>query len=128
LLAVDTADIHKTLRSFFFFSLWLCNPLDLGRFFSSLILHTVGRTLLAWDQTVARPVPTHRITQIQDKRTQAFMPRLEYEPTIPVFELENMVHALDLALRSYLVHYISEMQCMRNKIYRNFSSLFRKQY
>jgi hypothetical protein len=36
--------------------LWLYSPLlDLGRFFSFLILHTVGRTPWTGDQPVARP-------------------------------------------------------------------------
>jgi hypothetical protein len=35
--------------------------LDLGRFFSFFILHTVGRTPWTGDQPVAMPLPTHRI-------------------------------------------------------------------
>jgi hypothetical protein len=34
---------------------------DLCRFFSFLILYTVGRTPWTGDQPVARPLPTHRI-------------------------------------------------------------------
>jgi hypothetical protein len=42
--------------------LWLCKPLlDLDRFFSFLILYTVGRSPWTGDQPVARPLPTHRI-------------------------------------------------------------------
>jgi hypothetical protein len=37
--------------------------------FSSLILYTVGRTFCTGDQPVARPLPTHRTTQTQNKRT-----------------------------------------------------------
>jgi hypothetical protein len=33
----------------------------------------------------------------QNKRTQVFMPRVEFEPTIPVFERAKTVHALDRA-------------------------------
>jgi hypothetical protein len=67
--------------------LWLYSPLlDLGRFFSFLILHTVGRTPWTGDQAVARPLPTHRTTQTQNKRTQTSMPWVEFEPTIPAFE------------------------------------------
>jgi hypothetical protein len=41
---------------------WLYSPLlDLGRFFSFLIMYTVGTILLTGDQPVARPLPTHRI-------------------------------------------------------------------
>jgi hypothetical protein len=35
--------------------------LDLGRFFSFLILYTFGRTPWTGDQPFARPLPTHRI-------------------------------------------------------------------
>jgi hypothetical protein len=42
--------------------LWLYRPLlDIGRFFSFLILHTIGRTPWTGDQPVARPL--HRTTQ-----------------------------------------------------------------
>jgi hypothetical protein len=45
-----------------FISLWLYSPLlDLGRFFSFLIIYTVGRIPCKGDQAVARPLPTHRI-------------------------------------------------------------------
>jgi hypothetical protein len=37
--------------------------LDLGRFFSFLILYTVGRTPWTGDQPVARPLSTHRTTE-----------------------------------------------------------------
>jgi hypothetical protein len=63
--------------------------LDLGRFFSSLILYTVGRTPWTGDQPVARPLPTHRTTQTPNKRTEASMSRVGFEPTIPVFEFER---------------------------------------
>jgi hypothetical protein len=43
--------------------------LDVGHFFSFLILYTVGRTPWTRDQPVARPLPTHRTTQTQNKRT-----------------------------------------------------------
>jgi hypothetical protein len=65
--------------------------------FGFLILHTVGRTLWTGDQPVARPLPTHRATQTQNKCTQIFMPRGGFEPTIPVFKQAKIVHALDRA-------------------------------
>jgi hypothetical protein len=78
--------------------LWLYGPLlDLGRFFSFLMLHTVSRIPWTGDQPVARPLPIHRTTRTKDKRTQTFMPRVEFEPTIPVFERAKIVHALDSA-------------------------------
>jgi hypothetical protein len=47
------------------------------------------------DQPVARPLPTHRTTQTHKKRTQTSMPRVGFEATIPGFEREKTVHALD---------------------------------
>jgi hypothetical protein len=38
--------------------------------FSFLTLYTVGRTPWMGDQPVARPLPTHRTTQTQNKRTR----------------------------------------------------------
>jgi hypothetical protein len=46
------------------------------------------------DQPVARPPPTHRTTQTQNKRIQASMPRVGFEPTIPAFEQSKTVHVL----------------------------------
>jgi hypothetical protein len=77
--------------------LWLYSRLDLGRFFSFLILYTVGRTPWTGDQPVARPLPTHKTTQTQKKRTQPSMTRVGFEPTISVFEWAKTVHALDCA-------------------------------
>jgi hypothetical protein len=62
-----------------------------------LILYTVGRTPWTGDQPVARPLPTHRATQIQNKRTQTSIPRVGFEPMIAVFERAKTVHALDRA-------------------------------
>jgi hypothetical protein len=62
---------------------------DLGRFFGFLILYTVGRTSWTGFQPVARPLPTHRTSQTQNKHRQTSMPRLRFEPTIPVFEREK---------------------------------------
>jgi hypothetical protein len=69
--------------------------LNLGRFFSFLILYTVGRTPWMGDQPVARPLPTHRTTQTQNKRTQTSMTLVGFEPTIQVFEQAKTVRALD---------------------------------
>jgi hypothetical protein len=63
--------------------------------FQFLNLNAVGRTPWAGDQPVARPLPTHGATQTQNKRTQASMPRKEFELTTPVFERAKTVHALD---------------------------------
>jgi hypothetical protein len=50
---------------------------------------------LEGDQSVARPLPTHRTTQTQNKWAQTPMPRVGFEPTISVFERAKMVRALD---------------------------------
>jgi hypothetical protein len=42
--------------------------------FQFLNLYTVGRTLWRGDQSVSRPLPTHRTTQTQNKRTQTSVP------------------------------------------------------
>jgi hypothetical protein len=65
--------------------------------FQFLNLYTVGRTPRTGDQPVARPLPTRRTTQTQNKRTQISMPRVRFDPTTPVFERAKTVHALDRA-------------------------------
>jgi hypothetical protein len=47
---------------------------DLGRFFNFLIFFRVGTTRWTGDQPVARPLPTYRTTQTQNKCTQTTMP------------------------------------------------------
>jgi hypothetical protein len=71
--------------------------LDLGRFFSFLILYTVVRTPWTGDQPVARLLPTHRTKQTRNKRTQTSVPWVVFEPTIPACKLANKVYALDHA-------------------------------
>jgi hypothetical protein len=71
--------------------------LDLGRFFSFFIPYTVGRTPWTRDQSVARPLPTHRTTQTQNKRIQTSMPRLGFERTTSVFQRAKTVHTSDHA-------------------------------
>jgi hypothetical protein len=89
--------------------------LDLGRFFSFLILYTVGRTPWTSDQPVARPLPTHRTTKTQNKRTQTSMPWVGFEPTIPAFERAKTFHALDRVIRgSYASLKYSCVVCLRN--------------
>jgi hypothetical protein len=63
-----------------------------GLFFIFLILYTVGRTPWTENQLVARPLPTCRTTQTQNKPTH-----VGFEPTIPAFERAKTVHALDRA-------------------------------
>jgi hypothetical protein len=64
---------------------------DLGRLFSFLIYTPDGRTPWTGDQAVARPLPTHRTTQTQNKRTRISMPRVGFEPTFPAFDRTKRV-------------------------------------
>jgi hypothetical protein len=50
-----------------------------GRFFSFLILYTVDRTPRTGDPPVAKPLPTRRTTQTQNKRTQYRHPCFEWD-------------------------------------------------
>jgi hypothetical protein len=79
------------------FSLWFCSPSDLGRFFSLLILYTVGGTPWTGGKPIVRPLPTHRTTQTQNKRTQTSMPRVGFEPTTPMFKRAKIFYALEHA-------------------------------
>jgi hypothetical protein len=96
--------------------------LDVGRFFSFLILYTVGTSPWTWDQPVARPHPPHRTTQTQIKHTQTSMPRAGFGPTIPVFERAKAVYALDRSatvighLRNHICNYMEEIQCRRSTL------------
>jgi hypothetical protein len=65
--------------------------------FSFLILYTVGRTSWTGDQPVSRPLPTHRTTRTQNKRTKTLMPLVGLEPMTPVFKWAKTFHALDRA-------------------------------
>jgi hypothetical protein len=60
--------------------------------FQFLNPYTVGRIPWTGDQLVARPLPTHRTTQKQNKCTQTSMPRVEFEPTTPAFERLKTIH------------------------------------
>jgi hypothetical protein len=73
--------------------------------FSFAILYTVGRTPCTEDLSVARPLPTHRTTQTQNKLTQTSMPRVGFEPTTTsVFERSKAIQPLDrAAIDSYTV-------------------------
>jgi hypothetical protein len=46
------------------------------------------------DKVVARPLPTHRPTQTQNKHKQISTTRVEFELATPVFERAKAVHAL----------------------------------
>jgi hypothetical protein len=61
------------------------------------LFYTVGRPPRTGNQPVAKPLPTHKATKTQNKRTHTSMPRVGFEPTIKMFERTMMVHALDRA-------------------------------
>jgi hypothetical protein len=69
---------------------------DLGRFFSFLI-YTQSVGLLGRGISPSQGLYLHRITQTQNKRIQISMPRVGFEPMIPVFERAKTVCALDSA-------------------------------
>jgi hypothetical protein len=78
--------------------LWLYGPLlGHGSFFSFFIYTQSAGLFGTRNKPVSRPLPTHRTTQTQNKRTQTSMPRVGFEPTTPVFERAKTVHALDRA-------------------------------
>jgi hypothetical protein len=84
--------IHPSVRPSIHPSIYGSTALvGVGRFFS------FGRTPWTGEQPVLRPLPTHRITQAQNKRKQISMPTMGFELTIPVFERTKIVHALDRA-------------------------------
>jgi hypothetical protein len=90
----------------------------LATFSSFLILYTDGRTPWTGDQSFARPLPTHRTAQTQNKRTQTSMFRVGFEPTIPVFKRAKSVHALyRAATGSALVQH--NMHITRDKHFEN---------
>jgi hypothetical protein len=72
------------------------------RFASVSKSKTFGRTL----GRVISPSQGRYLTQTQNKRTQTSMPRVVFEPTIPAFEREKTVHALDRAVA------VIGIQCM----------------
>jgi hypothetical protein len=77
--------------------LWLYSPCGNLPLFQFHNLYTVGRTAWMGDQPVARPLPTHKTTQTQNKRTETPMPWAGLDPIIPVFERAETVHVVDRA-------------------------------
>jgi hypothetical protein len=72
--------------TYLFIYLLLYSPCGPWPLFQFLSLYRVSRTLWTGDKPVARPLPTHRATLTQNKCRQTSMPRVGFEPTIPVFE------------------------------------------
>jgi hypothetical protein len=95
---------HYIMRGFMIYSvhhivfcLCLYSPCGRRLLLQFLSAYTVGRTPWTGDQPVARPLPTHRTTQTQNKCTHTSMSRVGFEPRFPVFERLKTVHALDRA-------------------------------
>jgi hypothetical protein len=97
MIEIETDCKSKNIRGMYsFIHQWLYSPLlGPGLFFSFVIFsYAVRGTPWTSDQPVARPLPTHKAMQTQNKRTQTSMPRVGFEPMIPVFERVKIVHAL----------------------------------
>jgi hypothetical protein len=99
----DSSFIYLFIHSFI--HQWFYSRLLGPGLFSTfvIIFYTDGRTPWTSDQPVTRPLPIHRITQIQNKRTQTSMSRLGFEPTIPASERVKTVDALDRAATVMLI-------------------------
>jgi hypothetical protein len=69
--------------------------LTTGRFFRFVILNMVDGTRWTSDQLVARPLPTRRTTQTQNKRREISMPWAGFEPATPVLKRAKTVHVSD---------------------------------
>jgi hypothetical protein len=78
-----------------YISIYGCIDLvDLGRLFSFLIyIQSVG--LLGRVSSPSQGRYLHKEQHKLNKRTQTFMPRVEIETMIPVFERAKTVHALE---------------------------------
>jgi hypothetical protein len=98
---------------------------DLGRFFSFLILYTVGRTSWTGNQSIARPLPTHRTTQTKNKRTQLSMPWVGFEPTILELERTKIIHVLDRAATVIGTSYHHGLYKLLYQILNNASSIYK---
>jgi hypothetical protein len=88
--------IHPSIHPFIHPSIYGSTALcwALAAFSVSWSFCTVGRTPWTGDQCIARPLPTHRTTQRQNKLTQTSMSQMGLEPTIPVSERAKTVYAL----------------------------------
>jgi hypothetical protein len=91
--------IARPIRSIYLF---ICRSTALQFFCWTLaaflvfsIFYTVGRTPWTRDQSFARPLPIHRITETRNKRTQTSVTSVRFEPTAPVLEWAKTVHGLD---------------------------------
>jgi hypothetical protein len=77
--------LNSAMIKFIYLSMGLQPFVGPWPLFQFLDFYTVGRTPFDGDHYVARPLPTHRTAQTQNKRTQTSMPQVGFEPKIPVF-------------------------------------------
>jgi hypothetical protein len=106
-LSVGIVRVRTKSHGVLFYSIMSLQPfVGPWPLFQFLNLYTVVRTLYTVDQPVARPVPTHRTTQMQNKRTETYMARVGFEPTSPVFERAKTVNALDLAANVIGIYFL----------------------
>jgi hypothetical protein len=96
------------LRKYYFHIIYLClySPCGPWPLFQFLNLYTVSRTPWTGDQPVARPSPAHTEHHKHRINVDISMPRVGFEPTIPVFERAKTVHALDRAAPVIAFHII----------------------
>jgi hypothetical protein len=73
------------------------------------------------DQPVARPLPTNRTTQTQNKGKQPSMPSVGLEPTIPAFEREKTVYALDRTATVIVFPSFIDTPTINHKFFKTFS-------
>jgi hypothetical protein len=101
--------IHSLIHSFIHITFAPCGAQGIRetlRFhFNFLILQTDCRTPWTGHQPVARPLPTVRKTQTQNKRRQTSMSRVGFEPTIPAFERAKTIYDLDRAATAIFTYY-----------------------
>jgi hypothetical protein len=83
---------HNSQHQFHLLWYWFIHSIINGSTHFRNLFYTDGRTPWTRDQSVERPLPTHRTTQTQNKRTQTFMAWVQLEPTIPAFERGKTVH------------------------------------
>jgi hypothetical protein len=70
------------------------SPCGCWPLFQLINLYTFGRTPWTGDGPVTGPLPKHSGKQTQNKSTQTFLPRVGFEPTIPVFKRVKTVQKL----------------------------------
>jgi hypothetical protein len=88
------------------------------------ILYTDASTPWTVDQPVARPLPTHRTKETQNKSIQTSRLRVGFEPRTPVFKIEKAVDALGVIGFSNI--YVIIENCLRlNNTTKNLSRISR---